>query len=119
MQKAIALVNQDPVLLAFSDQLESLAKLQKQRFDFLEKQLNDTQKDGNKQNDVLWDGLIEHLRAQGKLPDDYTKDKYHFHMDKGESVIFICNGDHLSNENKFIQMIRQAGFTPPEGPPFK
>lgn len=103
MRKALSLVQNDPSLKPYFDTLDTALAHSNQRLEFLKKQAENEREEFSKKENVVWEKVIVECKAQGKLPDDFTKEKYHFHYDTEGSVLYVCDGaDHKKHPMKAL-----------------
>lgn len=92
--KAVALVKDHEAIQAYSKKIDEISADCKSRGEFLVRQLDKIKADGRVKADGVWIEIAEYCRSKGLLPSDYSKDKYHFHFDPEEQLLFLCDGAH-------------------------
>lgn len=95
MRKALFITSQEPLLEEKFKAIDTAFEHVEHRMEFLKKQADTLGEEFNKQKDTIWEEITAFCLARGSLPEDFTKDKYHFHYDKEASVLHLCDGtDH-------------------------
>lgn len=98
MHKALLLTEQNEELKTLAQALGTISDRGLERARFLRKQLEQVSKDTKVQAQVVWDEIDALLDRLNLKTEDYTKDKYHFHFDENQQVLYLCTPEEHKND---------------------
>jgi hypothetical protein len=94
MQKPVAIVDQELELKGLVRQLDAIHQHFNQKSEFINKQMEDLNKEHELTAKPYWEKIESYLKNNGRLPDDYSPDKYHLHFVNKDQLLVLCDGDH-------------------------
>ncbi len=91
--KPICLINQDEVLKQLEIEQDKIMETMNQKKQFIVKQMENFERELEKEHDLFWEKVEVHLKEQKLLAAGFEEsEKLHLHLKDG--VIFLCEERH-------------------------
>lgn len=103
MKKALAIMSQSTELQPLHAELEALRKEFKERQAFIKKQVENLFNDSNTRKMEVWDRIASVSKDLNLLPQDFSREKYHFHIEHG--VLLICDEKEGATFEDFLRHV--------------
>lgn len=96
MEKGILLLENDPEIKAFTDDLDEMAKAFQEKMMFMKKQLETANNEHQAAKKEVWIKIRDACEKKSLLPKDYSEEKYFLRYDKN---VLYC-GEHDEEDDK-------------------
>jgi hypothetical protein len=103
MGKAIAMISMDPVLKQEADEVLRLMEQKKERFKFLEKQLEDIHTKTHELQKPHWERIEARLKELNLLPENYDPKEHGLALEHENNLITMHKQGEATSFSSFIQ----------------